>query len=369
MIVRVFLLGVALVLSLPIVRFALDEFGPETVVDRTTAEWKAREALVARAKVFVQGPTAPLDIPDLTECRYVPKPISATTPKFDCRLPNGDVVKVKYGRTPERMAEVAATRLLAALGFAADTTTMLPVLRCIGCPPYPFQTRRLAEYFFATALFDRLVDDDASRDFTWVSVERKRAGRAIEVGGFEGWDWSELKLVDEKKGGATRADVDALRLIAIFLGHWDNKSSNQRLVCEPGEGRDDPQASCRTPLLMVQDVGATFGPTKVNHAKWSATPIWADSGKCVVSMENLPYRGGQFTPIQISEAGRELLAEKLRRFSESQVRSLFEAARFPDPASGQVPGDVTMWVRTFQDKVRQIADRPACPVVPLSASQ
>ena len=27
----------------------------------------------------------------------------------------------------------------------------------------------------------------------------------------------------------------------------------------------------------------------------------------------------------------------------------------------EAPGDITAWVRTFQEKVRQIADRPPCP--------
>jgi hypothetical protein len=94
-------------------------------------EWKAREALIGRAKVFVHpdrpissldlsrppNDPNPLDPGRVVDCRYVPKPIKATTPKFDCELPNGDVIKVKYGRTPERPGEAAATRLLAALGF------------------------------------------------------------------------------------------------------------------------------------------------------------------------------------------------------------------------------------------------------------
>ena len=91
-------------------------------------------------------------------------------------------------------------------------------------------------------------------------------------------------------------------------------------------------------------------------------PIWADEGRCVVSLEQMPYRGGDFTPIQISEGGRALLAGKLTQLSESQLRAMFESARFPDPATGEATGDVTAWVRTFQDKVRQIAQRPPLPV-------
>jgi hypothetical protein len=116
---------------------------------------------------------------------------------------------------------------------------------------------------------------------------------------------------------------------------------------------------------MVQDVGATFGPTKVRYEKWEATPIWADAAGCIVSLEKLPYKGGHFQPIQISEEGRLLLANRLSQLSEPQIRALFQTARFPDPRGGP-PGDVSDWVQAFQDKVRQIAVRPACP--PLSES-
>ena len=36
---------------------------------------------------------------------------------------------------------------------------------------------------------------------------------------------------------APRAEVDAFRILAAFLAHWDNKSQNQRLVpISPPEG-------------------------------------------------------------------------------------------------------------------------------------
>jgi hypothetical protein len=84
-------------------------------------------------------------------------------------------------------------------------------------------------------------------------------------------------------------------------------------------------------------------------------------GRCVVSLRQMPYHGGNFTPIQISEGGRAMLAGRLTQLSESQLRAMFESARFPDPATGEAPGDITAWVRTFQEKVRQIAQRPPCP--------
>jgi hypothetical protein len=74
--------------------------------------------------------------------------------------------------------------------------------------------------------------------------------------------------------GAPAADVDALRLLAMFLAHWDNKSTNQRIVCldqattapTPGSRR------CKEPLLMIQDLGSTFGPYKANLTQWLTLP-------------------------------------------------------------------------------------------------
>jgi len=371
---RVLLVAAALVACLPAARLIQKTFARAPVVNRASPAWKAREALIARAHVFVDARPAirRLDLSDppretehldrntRVECRYVPKPTSGTTLKFDCRLPDGVVIKIKYGETPERLAEVAATRLLAALGFGADEVTLLPKLRCHGCPRRPYETRKFAEWFYAEGLLDRLISDDTSQDFSWVSAEHKMPGRAIEVGEFEGWDWYELDRVDSALGGATRPELDALRLIAIFLGHWDNKARNQRLQCEPGPGDDDPSARCERPLLMIQDVGATFGPGKVEQSNWAATPIWADAAGCVV---RLPHIDGTFDSIKISEGGRLLIASRLRQLSEAQIQTIFNTAGFPDPSTGDANGNVTAWVKAFKDKVRQIGERQPCPAL------
>ncbi len=83
----------------------------------------------------------------------------------------------------------------------------------------------------AQKLYGKVMDTKAHEDFEWVAVERKHYGRPIETQDVEGWAFFELDLIDQKKGGAPRAHVDALRLLSVFLAHWDNKSENQRLVC------------------------------------------------------------------------------------------------------------------------------------------
>jgi hypothetical protein len=94
-------------------------------------------------------------------------------------------------------------------------------------------------------------------DFVNVAVERKLKGDGVEAGGEKGWAFYELAKIDPARGGASRAEVDALRLMAVFLNHWDNKGPNQRLVCE-----GDQPAPCAHPLAMMQDVGSDFGPRK-----------------------------------------------------------------------------------------------------------
>ena len=57
---------------------------------------------------------------------YPDKPLTGVTPKFECDVVPGDVVKVKYGENNgEVFAEVVASRLFWALGFHRDR--MYPV--------------------------------------------------------------------------------------------------------------------------------------------------------------------------------------------------------------------------------------------------
>ena len=245
-----------------------------------------RDLALKKAKVWEPTDVASFDFssnpPDpsgalsepLVRCRYLPEAAEGTAPKFDCVLRNGEVVKVKYGPSGERFAEIAASRLLTALGFGADRMYWVPHLRCDGCPPFPFHTVWLLDRLHVReAIGPRLVSDKAA-DFEWVAIERKHEGETIKSEENKGWAWYELDQIEPGRG-ARRAEVDALRLAAILLAHWDNKSSNQRLVCL------DPQPlsttrPCSRPLAMIQDLGATFGPKRIDLETWTATPIWKD---------------------------------------------------------------------------------------------
>jgi hypothetical protein len=143
-------------------------------------------------------------------------------------------------------------------------------------------------------------------DFEWVAVEQRFPAPAIETDRITGWEWRELDQAE-----APRAEVDAFRLLAAFLAHWDNKSQNQRLVCldqVSPKAKATSGAVCERPLAMIQDLGASFGPPKVNLARWRDLPVWHDRTTCMLSMRALPFEGATFEDVTISEAGRALAA-------------------------------------------------------------
>jgi hypothetical protein len=321
-----------------------------------------RDAL-RRAQVRTATASAPVFDLDVVEpplsCRFLAEIPTGTSPKFDCALENGEVVKVKYGRNPEVAAEVAATRLLAALGYPADTMSIAPRVRCDGCPRHPFFAMWLLQLTGLHARYPAHGSDNGYSDFEWVAIERKFGAPAIETIDGKGWAWWELKYVDSTLG-ATREDLDALRLLAVFLAHWDNKSENQRLVClEQPSGVDRP---CMRPIAMLQDLGATFGPSKLNLARWHHTPVWADRATCAVSMEGMPWGGGTFPEARISENGRATLARQLAAIGDEQARALFRAARFPEHYSTtDDERDLDVWTAAFRHRVEQITSAGPCP--------
>jgi hypothetical protein len=295
-------------------------------------------------------------LPDPAICRFHPGEPSGATPKFDCVFEGGARLKVKYGKNPEIHTEAAATRLLSALGFGADRIDLLRTLRCFGCPEDPGGVSPGAA-----------VDVSKYTDFTIVAVERRLPGLAI---GDEGWKWDALDKAQAFGRGAPREQRDALRLMAVLLNNWDNRGDNQRLTCLPEGYPPGKGGHCAKAIAYMHDVGGTFGRVggdskderKLDLPGWNAVPIWKDRATCTVGIKSPRLHGASFGEVQISEAGRRFLAERLTALSAQQVQDLFDGAWFADYAdAGPESRDVAGWVAAFQSKVRQIAEGAPCP--------
>jgi hypothetical protein len=321
----------------------------------------ARLAFIRKAQIWAPTNVSEMDVRagpqgtgsfqpnEAVTCDYVQTKLPGTSPKFDCDVGNGDVVKVRYGAQNGKVeAAVLASRLLWALGFGADQLYPV-VVTCRGCSPDPWTER-------APAAGEQVFDPAA--------IERKPKGHEMKSEHKGGWAWPELELVDEQQGGAPKAQRDALKLLAVFMQHTDNKPVNERLLCLPtGRTHGD---ECDQPFMMMHDVGLTFGHANflnrnttgsLNFEEWSKTPIWRDPVACVAHMSK-SFTGTLGDPT-ISEAGRQFLAEQLDQLTDQQLHDLFEVARVDrrsrDPnQAGLRPASVDEWVTAFQRKRDEI---------------
>jgi hypothetical protein len=335
--------------------------GPRTLKNLSVNE---REAILERAHVWQPIDTRSLDLAagpplptalrikeDLT-CRFAfpEKAMTGNTPKFRCAVRPDDVVKVKYGeKNGEVYAEIAASRLFWALGFKVDG--MYPArVTCQDCPADPFAASKRDWHLGKPRNVGLHVFDPAA-------VERPLPGSDIEVPGFEGWAWPELDKVNPRAGGAPPAQVDALKLLAVFVQHSDSKPEQQGLMCAPGSVERDRAGNetCKAPWLVVKDLGATFGKaTALNSSKmdlddWSGARIWRDSTRCVGDLSR-SLTGSLENP-RISEAGRQFLASRLLLLRDRQIADLFMAAR-----AERRGGTVGEWIRVFNRKREEIVN-------------
>jgi hypothetical protein len=198
------------------------------------------------------------------------------------------------------------------------------------------------------------------RLFEPAAIERKFPGEEIQANNDGGWSWKELVRIDERLGGAPRAQVDAMKLLAVFIQHTDNKVINERFVCAPG-GKTGG-GGCDRPFIFMHDVGLTFGHANlfddnkvgsVNFEDWADTPMWrADPKMCVGHMRR--SASGTLGDPQISEAGRKFLADLLVQLTDQQLRDLFEVARVDHrsrkPGTEAPAASIDEWVTAFKNK-------------------
>jgi hypothetical protein len=327
---------------------------------------EARLAFIRKAQIWAPTNVPKMDLRagpqgkgafqpnEMVTCDYVEMKLPGTSPKFNCALPDGEVVKVRYGAENGKVqGAVLASRLLWALGFGADR--LYPVrVTCRGCSSDPWEKRKPAS---------------GEQVFDPAAIERKPLGHEMKSEYHGGWTWPELDLVDEPQGGAPREQRAALKLFAVFLQHTDNKGENERLLCLPGGATD--AGGCEKPFMMMHDVGLTFGHANyanrtstgsVNFDEWSTTPIWRDAKACVGHMSQ-SYTGTLGNP-KVSEGGRQFLADLLVQLTDQQLRDLFTVARIDrrsrKPGSTQPSATVDEWVTAFKHKRDEIVNH-GCP--------
>ncbi len=363
---------------------------------KPTAE--QRLDMIRRARVFEPSDVATKDLyagppgrlpfgpGDEIDCTFYPKQMTGRSEKFSCRLDDGTIVKVKYngiGPYKEVFGEVLGTRLFWALGFYADR--MIPVeVTCHGCPerPWDYVSRSTLLPHDDKGLIAKLPEEAhaGTHRFPLAAIEDPVDAATIEEKDQQGWDWKALDLVDPSRGGASRAEIDALKLLNAFVQNADNKAKQNTLACPQDaiDGDRNGTATCERPILYVDDLGSVFGaggfttggPGRIDYVGWRSRKVWRDDAHCRARLTSV---GGVFRrttlkdPV-IGEAGRALLAAQLDALSDKQIADLFRVARvealhetFLDETRRVREVTIDDWVALFKKKRREITEHARCP--------
>ena len=79
-------------------------------------------------------------------------------------------------------------------------------------------------------------------------------------------------------------------------------------------------------------------------------------------MRDMPFHGGTFPDVHISEAGRRQLLAGLDTLSPDDIRHLFDEAGFPIFQSTTDDNrDLDAWTSAFQSRVDAIRSAGPCP--------
>jgi hypothetical protein len=334
---------------------------------------------------ILRGPQNQISVPPGAEirCQYVEwkKPPSGASPKFNCKLQrNGEAVRIKYGKdNREIFAEVLASRLFWALGFYSDDVYSVKV-DCLACPENnPFKPEK--------------SERRREKKFEYAMMERNYPGFILEEQNDQGWAWKELERVKAEKGGASADQIGALVLLAVFVQHGDQKPEQQRIGCNKKDviysgKKKKKKAECTRPVLMVQDLGSTFGradqftsqQAKMEFDLWSLKSVWNLSEEAAyfqrtghkVCIGNLigsatARQEGLDNPV-IKEEARKFLADELIQLSDKQIEDLFRAARSDQTGENisvdgaSRPVSIDDWVQAFKKKRQEIVERNCTPM-------
>ena len=322
------------------------------------------------------------------------KDMGGKTPKFGCQITSvvsadgtvqtltpdmddSDPIKVKFGANDNEVyAEIVATRLMWAMGYYADSWFSVKV-ECHNCPENPVSGSGNKE----------------TRTYYPATIVRKFSGHKMTEAGKpeQGWSWKEL----DADNGQPVYQRDGLKLLCAFMKHSDNKPPQQRLSCDKvniDQSTNPFTATCEKPVMLVQDVGATFGgggwftsndSAKINLDVWSHKSLWNRAGteaepkQCQATLrKSLTAHDGLSNP-EISEDGRRFDAGLMCQLSDKQIEDLFRAAHVADmpkyhntdgsfKSGMDEPTILKQWVAAFKTKREDLAkarclwkDKPA----------
>ena len=250
---------------------------------------------------------------------FVEEDREGSNPKFDIRDQDGVKWKVKLGA--EARPEVAASRLVWAVGYLTNEDYFVENLRVQDMPPHLHRGQNL-------------VAPDGSLH----NVRLKRSVKSQEKLGT--WHWGSNPFTGTR-------ELNGLRVMMALINNWDLKDSNNAVYLE----KNDPPAAPER-IYMVSDLGASFGTTgfvlpheksrgnlsaydhsgfidKVTSAyvdfKTPSRPAFIETLNPSVFIHRVDLR---WIGRHIPRADAKWMGQLLGRLSQEQIRDAFRAAGY-----------------------------------------
>jgi len=252
---------------------------------------------------------------------FLEEKTSGTQPKVVVSDINGVTWDVKFG--PEAHAEVAASRLVHALGYFTEEHYLVSAGRIEGVTDLDRARRHIHHSgAFSNARFSRRGPDIVATD--------------------EEWTFRENPFVGQK-------ELSGLLILMTMLNNWDirGEANNDVVRATLPDGRQERRH-------FVGDLGATFGRMggrMSGHSKWNLEDY--ESEGFIEKVENgvmhLDYDGIDSRMDRVPVEHARWFASLVSQLTNDQVRRAFEAA-------GASAAEVDGFSKRFMEKVRQLEE-------------
>jgi len=305
--ITLILIGLALLLSVAIQGQQSKKSHPKPIPnDAKPVLWREPTDIASR-DLFL-GPGGEAMKPDLSKVTFIADETRSYSKKYRVRDGAGNEWVVKVG--PEAQSETAATRLIWAAGYFADTTYLLPHVDIEGKGP------------FDNARFEARPKG------------QKRLGQR--------WDWSKNPFVGTN-------ELQGLKVLMALINNWDIQNHNNNILLVTDEATGEKEAR-----YFDTDLGASFGKEGrfIGHTRNRPDQYVADT-KFITGVDHglvrFDYKGKNKHLISdITVAQAKWLGNILSQLSDQQISDAFRAANYS-------PEQIEALTRVVKARINELA--------------
>lgn len=266
----------------------------------TPVLWRAPDDIESRNLLLGAGGEAMK--PNFDRVTFIEVKTGGYSKKFRVKDAAGNEWVAKLSK--EGQPEVAANRLLWAIGYVTEIDYLIPRLT---------------------------VDGKGTFENARLEARRKDIHRTEE------WQWEANPFIG-------RPEFQGLKIMMVFINNWDLKNSNNKIIAVRNAATGESELR-----YIVSDLGGTFGKTGGFMSRTRNEPsdyVKAEFIKAVKgSLIDFNYSGKNqklFYGVTVHDA--KWLASWLNRLSDEQIKDAFRAANY-------APKDVEQLARAVRERI------------------